>query len=189
MTTDEILDDLLQREGGHRAEVRRPDGTIDPETVRGITWPTYQKYCRDHDLGEPTSDGFLQLTAEQARNIYVGMFIVEPGFTRENVPFEPLRVQLIDFGVNSSPARAIRWLQRAMLFRGADVTGVMDKPTTDLLYGLGTLDGTPLLAMVNDALVAARLYMIDRAVDQGRIRKVDEEGLESRALGFFLARP
>jgi hypothetical protein len=42
---------------------------------------------------------------------------------------------------------------------------------------------------LNDALVAARSYMIDRAEDQGVIRPEDEEGVESRALSFFLAKP
>lgn len=192
MTTDEILDGLLAREGLHRAQVTRPDGTIDPETNRGITWPVFQRYYREHDLGPATREKFLALTAGEAKAIYYTLFISDPGFTRENVPYEPLRVQLIDFGVNSGPERAIRWLQRVLRI---PPTGVLDQTTQRTLDDWHRVDlesqqfFDTYYGLVNDALVAARSYMIDQAVDQGIMRKQDEEGVESRALSFFLAKP
>lgn len=190
MTADEIIDGVLAREGGYRAAKTRPNGTVDPETMRGITWPTYRAHCIRHGKSAVHAQ-FLLLPAWQAREIYLEMYIADPGFTPENIPFDPLRVQLIDFGVNSGPERAVRWLQRVLRI---EVTGKMDSLTVAVLRNYGgtdMLDGNneSALALVNDALVAARSYMIDRAVDQGTIRKADEEGLESRALSFFLAKP
>ena len=188
MTEMDILDGILAREGGYRAEVERPNGSVDPETVYGVTWPTYQRYCAR--LGRPiaTREAFLALGRADCRMIYRLLFIDDPGFTPEHVPFEPLRVQLIDFGVNSGPERAIRWLQRVI---GQEPTGTMNGKTVGWLQNMSIAHGSgrrELLAIVNDALVAARSYMIDQTVDQGSVRKVDEEGLESRALSFFLAR-
>lgn len=189
MTADEILDGILEREGGYRPEIERPDGSVDPETVRGITWPTYQSYCR-HLQRVATHEAFLALTAEDAKTIYRLLFIENPGFTAENIPYEPLRVQLIDFGVNSGPARAIRWLQRVLRL---PATGSLDIPTRLALQEFDTFGPESRVfvdryyGLINDALVAARSYMIDQAVDHGTIRAADEEGLESRALSFFLA--
>lgn len=184
MTADEILDEVLRREGGYRAEVERPDGSVDPETMRGVTWPTYQAYCRR--VGTiPTREGHLALSPQQAKAIYQLLFVDDPGFTPLHVPFEPLRVQLIDFGINSGPERAVRWLQRCMRAR---VTGQMDVATVGLLQAW-TMTNLPALPLLNDALVAARSAMIDGLVDAGSVRRADEEGLESRALSFFLAKP
>lgn len=190
MTDGEIIEELLAREGGWRDAKARPDGTVDPPTNRGITYPTYVEYCRKHGLGTPSLAEHRQMDPMQARAVYTGMFIVDPGFNRENIPFEPLRVQLIDFGVNSGPERAIRWLQRVL---GVQVDGVFGVNTRHALnmWGAVTSDGVmeQHYRLVNDALVAARSYMIDRAEDQGTIRAQDEEGVESRALSFFLAKP
>lgn len=189
MTVEEIIDGVLAREGGWRGETPRPNAPPDPATNRGITLPTLRTY-RAKYLGTPESETTLAslraLTDLEAREIYAVLFVQEPQFTQDNIPFEPLRVQLIDFGVNSSPARAVRWLQRCFMSDQVPVTGAMD---AELIKALHLFHDFEALHLVNDALVAARSYMIDQAVDQGRIRKADEEGVESRALSFFLARP
>lgn len=197
MTEHDILDELLVREGGWRDAQPRDNAPPDPPTNMGITLPTLQAYYRKH-LGIPLStpvtiEDLKKLTPVLARAIYTQMFIADPGFTAENVPYAPLRVQLIDFGVNSGPERAIRWLQRVL---GRPTTGQLDAGTLRHLSDLHSdrvlipWEGTrSQLALVNDALVAARSYMIDQSVDQGTMRKQDEEGVESRALSFFLAKP
>ena len=194
MTVKDIITGLLEREGGWRDAAQRPDKTWDPSTNWGITLPTLQDYCEKY-LGTPREETTIAelraLPQEQARVIYGIMYVQEPGFTEDNVPFEPLRIQLIDFGVNSGPERAVRWLQRVLRI---EVTGKMDGLTRAVLVsydGATMVDGNndSLLYLVNDALVAARSYMVDRAVDTGQMRKQDEEGVESRALSFFLARP
>lgn len=191
MGVPEILDDLLAREGGWRDQVTRPDGSVDPATHRGITLLTL-KYYRERYLGTPRSEtteaDLRALTDAEARQIYAILYVQEPGFTEANIPFEPLRVQLVDFGVNSGSERAIRWLQRVLRL---EPTGRMDGLTRVRLETLRDhpLGERVLLPLVNDALVAARSYMIDALVDGGQMRKADEEGVESRALSFFLARP
>lgn len=186
MTEDEILTEVLQREGGYRAQKPRLVGPPDPETNKGITYWTYTNYC--HKLGKSVSrEEFLLMPDALAKAIYTKLFIEDPGFTPGNIPYEPLRVQLIDFGVNSGPTRAIRWLQRVVRMR--DVTGQLDAATVTILQGMALAPYSILLPLVNDALVAARVYMIDQSVDQGLMRKIDEEGVESRALSFFLATP
>ncbi len=192
MTEHEILDEVLVREGGWRDEVERPDGSVDPATNLGITLPTLTHWRGRFGL-TTTLDDLRHLSPVVAKYIYTDLFITEPGFTPENVPFEPLRVQLIDFGINSGPARAVRWLQRVL---GVTPTGTLyEKSTLDRLRYMtcDMLDGVAVLRpdkarIVNDALVAARSYMIDRSVDTGAMRKADEEGVESRALSFFLAK-
>lgn len=189
MTIDAMLDGVLEREGGWRDETPRPHAPPDPATNHGITLPTLRTY-RQQYLGTPaietTLDDLRALTTDEAKQIYAVRYVQEPGFTAENIPYEPLRVQLIDFGINSGPERAIRWLQRVLklVWVGVDVNGRLDFNT------LAALDhSNQYLPIVNDALVAARSYMIDQATDQGLMRKADEEGVESRALSFLLAKP
>lgn len=189
MTVSAILNDVLAREGGWRDETPRPNAPPDPATNRGITLPTLRTY-RQQYLGTPTSETTLDdlraLTEDEAKQIYAVRYVQEPGFTEANIPCEPLRVQLIDFGINSGPARAIRWLQRVLklVWVGVEINGRMDA------YTLAALEhAQAYLPIVNDALVAARSYMVDRSVDQGLIRQADEEGVESRALSFLLAKP
>lgn len=189
MTAEAVIAGILEREGGWRDAKARPDGSWDPATNRGITLNTLQTYgpsliAADSGYG---IERLRSLSEAEAARIYRTIFIELPGFTVENIPFEPLRVQLIDFGVNSGPERATRWLQRVC---GLQATGHLNAQTIAFL-NKEQWNGfeRPLLALVNDALVAARVYMVDQAVDQGRLRRQDEEGLESRALRFFLARP
>lgn len=184
MTEADLIGGILEREGGWRDEVRRPNGTIDPATNKGITFQTLIAWRQNHGLPTPTLDDLRMLSDDEAAQIYREEYVRHPGFTPENIPFEPLRVQLIDFGVNSDPARAIRWLQRVLR---VPVTGRLDGRTMSKLRALNLVKDQSLLPLVNDALVAARSYMIDRAVDSGAMRKQDEEGVESRALSFFLA--
>lgn len=191
MTTDEILDEVLDREGGFRAQVVRPDGSIDPDTMYGVTAPVLGNWL---GLSRPATVAELKaMTPQTAKDIFRVRYIEQPGFTPENIPFEPLRIQVIDFGVNSGQERAVRWLQRILR---VPATGTLDETTKRSIWsacgyatGGSAFNGDQIAHIVNDALVAARSYMIDRAVDTGTMRKQDEEGVESRALSFFLAKP
>lgn len=179
MTTEEIIAGVIAREGqeytNHPADKGGP-------TRFGITLATLRAYHQNNSL---TAQDVMELDEVHAALIYHQKFVVDPGFTQQNVPYEPLRVQLIDFGVNSGPERAVRWLQRVLRI---DADGVLGPATRGKLryYHLDVDHG---LALVNDTLVAARSYMIDTATDHGTVSKPFEEGLESRALSFFLARP
>lgn len=184
MTDTDILNDLIQREGGY---VDHPLDKGGP-TNMGITLETFREFwIHDGRLGEPNANTLKVLTKAEAITIYSEAYILAPGFTAENVWFEPLRVQLIDFGINSGTARAVRWLQRVL---SVPVTGAMDAATIEALeYSVTDGEDDFWALLMNNALVAARLYMIDQAVDSHVIAGVFEEGLESRALSFFLGKP
>lgn len=176
MTEAEVLDGLIAREGGYTVNPADKGGP----TKYGITAETLGNW---RGLNRPASrEEVWNLTEDEARAIYTARYILQPGFTPENIPFEPLRVQLIDFGVNSGPERAVRWLQRCLR---RPATGKLDDDTRIVLLTLNDWSAP----LVNDALVAARLYMVDQWTDADASQKPFEEGVESRALSFFLARP
>lgn len=180
MTEQEIIDRILEKEGGYR----NVPGDNGGPTKYGITLKTLANW-RLVAAEKLTAQDVADLSVGEARAIYAEQYIKRPGFGI--IAFEPLKVQLIDFGVNSGPARAIRWLQRVL---GLEVTGWFSPTTREELFRLSTIKiGTrPALAVVNDALVAARSYMIDQVEDAGNMPSTDEEGVESRALSFFLAK-
>jgi lysozyme family protein len=180
MTEQEIIDGVLQREGGYRDK----PGDAGGPTKYGITRKTLAQF-RLLSVEKVTAEDVQGLGAGEARAIYAEYFIKQPGF--EVIAFEPLKLQMIDFGVNSGPARAIRWLQRVL---GLAATGWFDPGTRNELFRLQAIKiGTrPALAVVNDAVVAARSYMIDQVEDAGQLPASDEEGVESRALSWFLAK-
>lgn len=180
MTESDILSGILRREGGFR----HVPGDRGGATNYGITQATLGLWRK---LGRPaTPEEVRALTVAEASEIYRSEYIA--GW--DAVPYAPLREQLIDFGVNSGPQRAARWLERVLGFP-ADGHYPLRDPLIRVLQQLATrqIGYRPALAVVNDALVAARSYMIDATDDVGKLPASDEEGVESRALGFFLAVP
>jgi len=170
VTLDALIAEIIAREGGFVDDPADRGGA----TKYGITARVLGEWRR---LTRAATRAEVQaLDLPEATAIYRQRYVIGPGF--DTLP-DPLRVQLVDFGVNSGPARAVRWLQRVL---GVPVTGALDAPTR------ATLDASP-ARLVNDALVAARLYMIDDLTDGDPTQKRFEEGLESRALTFFLSRP
>lgn len=181
MTPDQVIDAVLRREfeRGVRtwaaAKARQMSGDRGGLTRGGITalaWGEYKGWHR------PATEVELNAIAEaDARAFYRKRYIDNPGFG--SIRNDALQAQVIDFGVNSGPARAIRWLQRVLQ---VPVTSVLDERTRK------ALDFYP-SKLVNDALVAARLYMVDDVTDHDDDEKKFEEGWENRALEFFLSRP
>jgi lysozyme family protein len=178
VTEASIIDAIIER------EIRRtPAGVVsytnDPADKGGATnWGITAKTLGIYRaLGRPATRGEVKaLTRAEAADIYRQIFIKQPGFAA--IAFEPLRVQLIDFGVNSGPARAVRWLQRVCRYRPVD-----GRMTPALVAYVNALPGW----LVNDGLVAARLFMIDKTSDAPDQKRF-EEGWENRALEFFLGR-
>lgn len=168
MTDAQLVNGILDREGGY---VDHPGDRGGP-TNWGITATTWGLEKR---IGRPASRKEVKaITKAEAFDFYTRRYVDQSPFRR--VAFEPLRVQLIDFGINSGNQLATRWLQRAL---GVPVTGMMDQLTMDALNVYPP-------RLVNNALVAARLRMIDGWTDGDKRSKPFEEGVESRALTFFL---
>lgn len=178
MTIPALLDGILVREGGYRNKAGDRGGP----TNWGITLKTLEAW-----RGRPcTAADVQQLSQDEARHIYQAEYVEKPGFLQ--VACMPLREQLVDFGVNSGQATAIRHLQRVL---GLPDDGILGPQTlqavnhADLLW----IGGRRVSHLVNDALVASRSVLIDRLEDRQGIPASDEEGVESRALSFFLAAP
>jgi lysozyme family protein len=114
MTNNEIVQDLLQREGGYTAG--DPE-TGDPPTNFGITQKTYDEWRAE--AGWASRD-VKDLDQEEACQIYEHWYIFRPGFA--DVADDYLRWLLVDSGVNNGRERTIRWLQAIL---GTAVDGVI----------------------------------------------------------------
>jgi len=171
LTEDQFLDALGQREGLTYSEPPKNDQPTGPY---GITLGT----LKAETSGLASLDALRRLSVSDARTLAQRKLRRDTvAFGLDKITDEHLRYQLLDFAYNSGPQRAIRWLQRTLGFRRELITGVLDDRTLRLI----TATASPI---VNNALVAARLRMLDDAVDSGTVNAKFEEGLESRALSF-----
>lgn len=170
MTTDMLIAGILDREGGYTADTADAGNANGGATNFGITSRTWGAY---RGLNRPATRAEIKaITRDEAVAFYAKRYVEQSPFA--SVAYEPLKVQLIDFGINSGNARAVRWLQRTL---NVPVTGIMDERTRT---AVNLYPGW----LVNRALACARLWMVDQATDHGDIDKKFEEGLESRALSF-----
>ena len=121
MTDSDVIADILRREGGyadHHADHGGP-------TQYGVTQATLAAW-----RGQPvTVDDVRTLTEAEAAAIYQQRYVIAPGFTAIQDP--ALRGLLVDFGVHSGPARAIKALQQAL--GGLHVDGVLGSLTLEAL--------------------------------------------------------
>lgn len=178
MNDAQFLADLFLREGDTYGD-QTTHPPIDQPTGRGgIILGTLRAFVAATGSPLPATVATLKaLTRPQAEAIVRWKLDADAaahGFDR--IPFDPLRLQLMDFAYNSGPALALRWLQRVLR---VPRTGTMDPAT-----GAALDAADPWL--VNQALIAARLEMIDRWTDGNAQAKAWEEGLESRGLAFSL---
>jgi len=112
VTVEELIEDVIAREGGY---VDHPADRGGP-TKFGITRATLSRWRGAH----VTSAAVKALDVSEARDIYATQYVEQPGFA--TLP-DPLRVQLVDFGVHSGPAQAVRALQRVLQVTADGVLG------------------------------------------------------------------
>lgn len=168
MTNADIVNGILQREGGYR-NLPGDGGGPTNFGITAVTWGEYRK------LGRAATEAEVQaIDVEQATIFYLKEIAASPFTADHGVSYEPLFVQLTDFAENSGQERAIRWLQRLLRI---PVTGKMDDRTRISLV-------TTPQYLVHEALIAIRVKMIRGAVVEGKIAKRDESGLINRALSF-----
>src|SRR5574343_130972 len=115
MTTREILDEVIRREGGFVHDPLDPGGP----TKFGITQYTLAIW-RGRDV---TVDDVASLTYDEAIRIYEKKYIEEPGFLQ--LP-NGLRAAVVDFAVHSGPVTAVKQLQKSL---GVTADGILG-PTT-----------------------------------------------------------
>lgn len=190
LTPNAILDGLITREGS--TVKNDPNDPQDPSKfgIGAETLGNWRGLQRRATLEEVRA-----LDVYEAREIYRIRYIEQPGFTPGNIPYEPLRIQLIDFGVHSGPERATKFLQNLL---GITEDGIVGPQTRHALLrmlgrdgiriesdGSTTFTDTRYGRWLNDALLARRLLLIDRTTDQRAGYKKYEEGLEDRALLFL----
>lgn len=119
-TIDDLLDDVLAREGGY---VHHPADRGGP-TKYGITQRTLSEW-----LGRPaTVDEVRTLDEETAREIYVARYLAGPRI--DTLPDEIVG-QVFDMAVNHGPRRAVRILQEVLGLAGwrIDIDGVVGPET------------------------------------------------------------
>ena len=104
MTVDEIIDGIIKAEGStFTNDPADPGGP----TKFGITQKTLGEY-----LGRKARvEEVKALTEQQARTIYLQLYVKGPGF--DDLP-DPLRVLVIDSGVNHGQKTAAKLLQQAV---------------------------------------------------------------------------
>jgi lysozyme family protein len=173
ITLERLVDDVFRKEGDTYGDETTVPPIDQPTGRGGITLEALTAY-----RGWPcTVEDLKALSHAEARDVVRWLLLRLLNEARlSEIPFEPLRVQMVDFAYNSGPALAYRWLQRVLR---VPRTGRLDDATISALYGSS-------LWLVHQALIAARLQMIDRATVGGAIDKKYEEGLENRALTFSL---
>ncbi|MFW2828662.1 glycoside hydrolase family 108 protein [Sphingomonas sp. ID0503] len=129
MTIEQLIDDVIDREGGY---VDHPDDLGGP-TRYGITHRT----ARAHGY----AGSMKTFPRAQAVAIYRRMFWSQPGFDRI-APLAPhVAAELFDTGVNMGPAVATAFLRRALNALNRNGRDYPDLPT------IGLMDDTLLAAL------------------------------------------
>lgn len=165
MTNTDILSKILQWEGGFTDDPLDRGGA----TKYGITAATLS-----HWRGRPVrTDEVKALTKDEALQIYEKLYIKDPGF--DPIPM-PLKVHLIDFGINSGPAVAIRTLQDCL------------NVTADGVLGPETLGALKLQDpfVINNNLAKSRTMMIGRIVTRDPSQVKFLTGWLRRALSYLV---
>jgi lysozyme family protein len=116
VTADELIADILEREGGF---VDHPHDRGGP-TKFGITKGTLYRW-RQRPV---TTADVRGLAIDEARDIYRAEYIEGPGF--DALP-EPLRAHVVDFGVNAGTVQAVRTLQRVVGVKPDGVLGTVTR--------------------------------------------------------------
>ena len=164
MTVDQILDDLIRREGGY---VHDPVDRGGP-TKYGITQRTLRAWRGQ--VVTPTD--VRRLTRDEARAIYHQRYVDAPGFA--TLP-DPLRAQVIDDAVLSGPRQAVKDLQRAL----GDVTvdGQLGPTTRAALDSAGA-------RLVHARLIQTRTVRLARLVQRDPTQARFLAGWLTRATAF-----
>lgn len=159
MSNEEIISDILEREGGSTS-------THDHLDAGGRT----QFGVSEASNPQAWKDG--KVTEAEARAIYEAKYIISPGFDR--IKDEKVKALLVDWGVSSGPFIAIKHLQEVL---GVEQDGNLGPLT------LAALEGFPSLS---NLLVASRLRMLVDLVVKHPTQLRFLRGWVSRCLEFLV---
>lgn len=102
MKIDQIIDGILQREGGH---VNHPNDRGGP-----TNWGITEGVARANGWRED----MRAMPQSFARDVYMRRYWLEPGFGKVALICPTIAEELADTGVNMHPRTAARFLQRAL---------------------------------------------------------------------------
>lgn len=166
MTDADVIDGILKREGGFS---NKPSDRGGP-TNGGITAATLGQW---RGYGRPATVAEVKALKDDEKRLIYRRWYVEP-FAM--VPFEQLRAQLVDHGVNSGVVTSKRALQAVLR---VPVDGVIGPRT---IAALATTDWR----LVNNALVAERTRHYVGIVDDDPSQVINLNGWVHRAVVFLV---
>lgn len=159
---DKLISEIIEREGGSKM-------TNDPADKGGRT----MYGIAERSNPEAWKDG--KVTEQEAREIYLQKYVVNPGFHTIPPSHSKIQALLVDWGVNSGPVIATKHLQKVL---GVEDDGVFGPQT---LAALVAKD----VRLINTELVIARVQMISRIVVKNPSQVKFLNGWLNRALGFL----
>jgi lysozyme family protein len=169
MTDEQIIDDIIQREGGYVNDSVDRGGA----TKFGITAATLGAW---RGYGAPaTAEEVRQLSVHEAREVYRQQYIVKPGFAAIND--DSLRAQLVDDGVLSGPRAAVTSLQLEL---GVKPDGALGPVTVAAANAANPV-------VLRRKLAVARALRLARIVQKDKTQAKFLVGWLTRALGFLEA--
>lgn len=159
--TDIILD-ILAREGGYVNDPKDRGGATNfGITQRTLAWWRKDPFADPKTLGE-----------EEAKEILQALYIDRPGFGSLALPLKAL---MVDWGVHSGPAVAIKALQEIV---GVTPDGILGPLTHE---GIAKVE----LPFLLKALTVARMKMIARIVAKAPSQAKFLPGWTERVLSFL----
>lgn len=167
---DDIISEILTREGSRYTD--HPADRGGP-TKYGITLKT----LRTVRAGATAAD-VETLTVTEARDIYLSVFFLAPGF--DQVYYEPLQALLLDSAVNHGPNIAIKWLQESLYVRPVD--GVLGEET---LSALSVALNTGRSRLVYASMVAKRCQYYGNIISRDATQAVFAGGWANRLSEFI----
>ena len=165
MTVDEIVEDILKREGLFADFPADRGGP----TKFGITQATLARH-----RGRPaTRADVWDLGIEEARQIYRVDFVYPFAAVKDPA----LKALVVDSAVQHSPARATRWLQEAL---GVKPDGVIGAVTSGALGALGEAE----VGAVYKAVLRRRIRFYGALITADPSQAVFAAGWADRVAGF-----
>lgn len=169
MTTDEIIDAIIEREGGYVND-RHDYGRATKFGITAATLGAWRGYGRSASAEE-----VRQMPMNEAREIYRQKYVNDPGFAQ--IADGKLRAQLVDDAVLSGPRAAITSLQLEL---GVKPDGLLGPATAAAANAADT-------AALRRKLAVARSLRLARIVQKDHSQSRFIVGWLHRALGFLEA--
>jgi len=165
MTDQDIITDILKREGGYTDHPADRGGP----TKFGITLSTLST----HRARSCNVDELKALTEGEARAIYEERYIIAPKLNR--IIDGTLRGLVVDAAVNHGAGRAVKMLQAAV---GADQDGIIGPKTIGAILALGS-------KAVYLRFCAERIRFYGQIISNDHSQAVFAQGWLNRATEFL----